>query len=384
MISLPIILSFDKKQKVHRVSRTIVLTEIILIEVLLLNFNFYSEVLLFIVQLAIIILAVWNILGVSNRRRIVYLVVFLLTIVLVSGVNNYIESNTKDDYPKPLKEQNYEPFTAGNVLAELDQLPDIEFNRNYPLPKLDGATAMYPYYAAVYQALYDENTDKEKYLNCYSSEYAFNRLEKGDADILFLAGVSDYQRKTYEFSFTETPLCKDAFVFVTSYQNPVDDLSVSELKKIYTGEAENWEEFGGTDLPIILYQLMGENMGSNIALSEYIGEANDMTIYEYTPSMSGMVFNVYRNGKGSLGYTYRFFVTEMMKNYEVKLLSVNDTSPTIENIENGSYPFIKTFVAVHRDDNTNPNVQILIDWLKGQQGQELAEKTGYVPINFTN
>jgi phosphate transport system substrate-binding protein len=372
--------SFQKNQILKRICRTIVLAEIILLEVLFLSFDIYSEIVLFTLQFVIIVLTVWNLLKVSNPRRVVYLVVLFLSLILVSTVDIYIKSNPVKELPKPLTEQNYEPFSEGNVLATLDAPPDIDFDENYPLPKLDGATAMYPYYAAVYQALYDENTDKSTYLNCHSSEYAFDRLEREDAEIVFLAGVSDYQRNSYDFSFTETALCKDAFVFVTSYQNTIKNLSIDDLKKIYTGEAENWEEFGGSDLPIILYQLMGENMGSNIALTEYIGGANDMTIYEYTPSMVGMVFNVYRNGKGSLGYTYRFFVTEMMKNYEVRLLSVNGIAPTLENIENGTYPFIKTFVAVSREDNDNPNVEILLDWLKGPQGQELAEKTGYVPI----
>jgi ABC-type phosphate transport system substrate-binding protein len=126
-----------------------------------------------------------------------------------------------------------------------------------------------------------------------------------------LAGISEDQSENYDFDFTVTPLCKDAFVFIVPVDNRVDSLSIDDLNEIYSGKSQNnWQVYGGDDM------------------------------------------------------------------------GINNTAPTTINIVNGSYPFIKEFVAVSRDDSDNPNVQILIDWLRGPQGQELAEKTGYVPINF--
>jgi phosphate transport system substrate-binding protein len=374
---------FGKKVKTRRICATLLFTLLLLAEVLLLHFDFAQKIALFVIQIGLVSFFVWNPHEFKMPRRLAYAGVLIIMVVSVCAVdihiNNFYSLQTIESI-KPLKEQNYEPFTGGNVLAVLDEPPDIDFDKNYPIPKLDGATAMYPYYAAVYQTLYDENLDRNKYLKCSSSEYAFERLENYEADILFLAGVSDYQRENSDFAFTEIPLCRDAFVFVTSYQNSVRSLTIDEFETIYTGNADNWKQFGGEDTPITLYKLMGKNMGSNIALSKFIGEAKDSGIYEQTYSMAGVVYNVYRNGKGALGYTYRFFVTEMMKNYEVKLLSVNGIAPTVENIENGSYPFIKTFVAVKRNNNTNPNVKLLVDWLQSEQGQELAVKTGYVGL----
>jgi phosphate transport system substrate-binding protein len=382
IIVFPIVGSFLKSKNLRRICRTIVLTEIILIEVLLLSFNSYAEGVLFVIQFVIIVLVVWNPLDVSKLRRIVYLVILLLMIVLVSGADIYIKTNTVYESPMPLKEKNYEPFTAGNVLATLDTPPDIDFDEKYPLPKLDGATAMYPYYAAVYQELYDSSLDKDTYLNCSSSQNAFEKMNEGDADILFLAGISQFQIQNYSFPYTETPLCKDAFVFIVPFDNPVRSVTIKDLKEIYNGSIENWNVFAKYDYTIELYKLMGRNMGSNIALTEFLGINENIINYRYEVSgMGPMIIDVYHNGGGALGYTYRFFVTDMMSNYEVKLLKINDIAPTSENIENGSYPFVKEFIAVSRDDTENPNVQILIDWLQSPQGQELAEKTGYVPIN---
>jgi phosphate transport system substrate-binding protein len=96
--------------------------------------------------------------------------------------------------------------------------------------------------------------------------------------------------------------------------------------------------------------------------------------------MGGVTSGVadYKNYRSSLGYSYRYYVQIMTAQNNIKMLSVDGVAPTEENIRNGTYPFTGEFVAVSRADNDNPNVQILLDWLQGEQGQELLEKTGYV------
>ena len=86
----------------------------------------------------------------------------------------------------------------------------------------------------------------------------------------------------------------------------------------------------------------------------------------------------YRNLPNALGYTFRFFCTEMMKS-EVKLLAIDGVEPTVENIRNGSYPLTSTLYAIRLRSNTeNPNVNALWEWLRGEQAAQLIEKSGYV------
>jgi phosphate transport system substrate-binding protein len=385
LFALPIAGSFMGNKTVKRVCQTIFLTEILIVQFLLLDFEIYLKIGLLIVEFLIIVITVWNLLKMNNVKRIAYIVVLFSMIISVGALDISIRDYYRPESVKPLRYKNYEPFNERNVLATLDEPPDIDFDENYPLPKLDGATAMYPYYAAVYQELYGTDLNMDVYLKCNSSQYAFDKLNERKTDIVFLAGISDDQRENYDFDFTVTPLCKDAFVFIVPVDNPVFSLTTDDLNQIYSGERKYWYTFGGRNTEILLYRLTGQNMGSNIALNEFLSFDVDENLYVSSPQgMGGMVYDVYMNGGGSLGYTYRYFVTDMMERFEVKLLRINEIAPTRENIENGSYPFIKEFIAVNRDDSDNPNVQILIDWLKGPQGQELAEKTGYVPINFAN
>lgn len=103
---------------------------------------------------------------------------------------------------------------------------------------------------------------------------------------------------------------------------------------------------------------------------------------DVTDGMLGIIEQVadYKNYKNAIGYSFRFYSTEMVKNDKIKLLSVGGVAPTTENIAGGSYPLGGEFYAVKLVSNENPNVDALIEWALSEQGQELIEKTGYVPL----
>ena len=115
------------------------------------------------------------------------------------------------------------------------------------MPVIDGATALYPIYAAFAQAVYPE-----KDYDPYGSEVMSNRtgaayanLINGKADIIFASGPSKAQIEQAESVGKElklTPIGKEAFVFFVNSRNPVENLTEDEIKAIYSGEITNWKE----------------------------------------------------------------------------------------------------------------------------------------------
>ena len=97
--------------------------------------------------------------------------------------------------------------------------------------------------------------------------------------------------------------------------------------------------------------------------------------------MGGIINDVagYRNYKEALGFTFRYFSTEMFQNGEIKLLSIDGIAPTLENIRNGSYPFIADCCIITVKPRSG-NVQKIVDFMFSPAGRELVEKTGYIPI----
>lgn len=94
------------------------------------------------------------------------------------------------------------------------------------------------------------------------------------------------------------------------------------------------------------------------------------------------VVSEYRDRKNAVGYSFLFYAAEMVKNNEIKAISIYNIEPDRENIKNGTYKLANDFYAIttKRALEENPNVRKLIDFILSEQGQYLAEKAGYTPI----
>ena len=84
----------------------------------------------------------------------------------------------------------------------------------------------------------------------------------------------------------------------------------------------------------------------------------------------------------SIGYSFRYYLSGMVANSDVKMLCVNGVYPDADNIKNGSYPISANFYVVYRKDNSNENVIKLVDWLLSDEGQTMIEKCGYVGLHM--
>ena len=291
----------------------------------------------------------------------------------------------------------YYPFKS-KKLARLDAEPTWNL-RDCPkeeLPRLDGATALFPVYAAFAQAVYPESACAEVYtgffmedetspITCTTTNGAYERLIAGEADMIFCGGPSDEQLAAAAEAGVElelTPLGKDAFVFIVNMENPLEDISVSQIRQIYGGQITQWDELGVPGIGEIVAYQRPKNSGSQTALERLMGDVPlAQAPAEYIEDdMIAIVESValdYRNLPNAIGYSFRFFCTEMMDT-EVKLLSVEGMAPTVENIRSGGYPIATTGYAITRKGDSNPNTRALLDWITSEQGRELVEKSGYV------
>lgn len=279
----------------------------------------------------------------------------------------------------------YEPFREGTKAVELSEPSSFKIENDLPI--IDGATALYPIYAAFAQAVYPEGEYPSYDSTVMSNRTgdAYMNLINGRADIIFVLGPSKSQLQMAERHGVElnlTPIGKEAFVFFVNAKNPVDGLTTKQIRDIYAGKTTNWEAVGGPNNEIRAFQ-RPEDSGSQTALQTFMGETPIMEApISNTPSlMGGIIEEVasYKNYKGAIGYTFRFYSTEMVANDQIKLLSVDGVEPTKETIRSGEYPIVQQFYAVTAGSD-NPHIQDFIDWILLPQGQEIIEKTGYVPI----
>lgn len=288
----------------------------------------------------------------------------------------------------------YAPYKEGDSrLATLDEPPTLKLEGD--LPVMDGATALFPVYSAFAQALYDKDQLIEEdggvnyeLLSCSTTAFAYDSIVDGTADIIFVAGASKEQMEYAKEMGVElifTPIGKEAFVFIVNDKNPLDNITVSQVRDIYSGRITQWKELGIRWLGDIRAFQREEGSGSQTAFRQVMGDTEIMPpseTIELVDMMSGVYENVadYRNHRNAIGYTFRFYATQMFDGSGVKLLSLEGIAPTEENIRNNTYPVTGEFYAVTRSD-ADENTRALVEWVQGEQGQRLIEETGYTPIN---
>ena len=306
---------------------------------------------------------------------------------------------------------NYQPFIDNTWAQSLDEDSTLKFTSD--LPRLDGATALYPLYSAFARATYPEAEyrvynipvglqeypkkieDVSSNVICSRTGGSFEHLMGGHVDVIFLMGISDDQRAMADelgLKLKLTPIGKEAFVFFVNQRNAAADISIEEIKGIYSGKITSWREISGKADNIRAYQ-RPENSGSQTMLQEIMGDVPLATPLEEDVygSMMGMykVVSAYRNYKNSIGYSFRYYIKDMLNDDEVKLLSIDGVAPNEATISSGAYPYASDFYAVtvereplsEEDARRMENTELLIDWILSEQGQYLVEATGYVPYS---
>lgn len=316
---------------------------------------------------------------------LIFMVVYIGVLAIPFAIDKYEKSITIKEVVN-IDTDDYMPFDENSKIVVLEEESTLKLTEDLPI--VDGAAAFFPVYSAYVNAVYPNDTKlSDDGVFQYNNTYlGYLKLGEKETDIFFGVYPSEEQILDAKFANTEfifTPIGDEAFVFFTHKDNPVDSLTIEQVKAIYSGQITNWKEVGGKNVPIKAYQ-RNQGSGSQSMMERFM----DKTLLMEAPKeqvqdlMSGIIDRVtdYQNRNSAIGYSYRYYLTGIMANPDVKVLKINGVEPTNENVRNGSYPIRTPIYAVTYEGNPNENVDILIDWVLGPQGQELLEKSGYVGL----
>lgn len=214
---------------------------------------------------------------------------------------------------------------------------------------------------------------------------AYLNLVNGEADLILVARLpSEDELDLARLSGTELitePIALDAFVFIVNEDNPVDDLSLQDIQRIYTGELTDWSAVGGLKGEIHPYQ-RNEQSGSQQLMLTLVMKGIPMidAPLMILPKMISPFYAVSDDPLG-IGYSVYYYEENMAPNELVKLVSVDGVKPDSETIQARQYPFTTEVFAVVKADSKPTSAAIQFrDWLLTANGQELVEESGYVPL----
>ncbi|GHU48975.1 hypothetical protein FACS1894127_0910 [Clostridia bacterium] len=209
------------------------------------------------------------------------------------------------------------------------------------------------------------------------------------ADIILATYPSPYELAMAEedgIGLDIEPVCHDAFVFITHKDNPIESLTIEQIRGIYSGEITNWSEVGGNDTPIIAYQ-RDKDSGSQTGMEQLVMQGARMSSPIKVPVVMGMDMLInhvaeYKNDTASIGYTYKYYIDNLYKNENIKILRIDGIQANNENIANNAYTLAVSYYGVVRNnDGANSLGRRFLDWILSDEGQKCVEQAGYVPLD---
>lgn len=167
-------------------------------------------------------------------------------------------------------------------------------------------------------------------------------------------------------------IAKDAICIYLNPENIINNLTISQLKDIYTGKIKNWKELGGEDLPIILIS-RSPNSGTYLYFKEHVLLAepfsNDVIIKHTTQSVQEEVMKY----KGAIGYG------SIANHQNISLCKIDGIEPSLENIIIDKYP-ITRYLYFYVLDTPTGAIKKFIDWTISNEGQNFIKNAGYIPL----
>ncbi len=176
----------------------------------------------------------------------------------------------------------------------------------------------------------------------------------------------------------EIPVAKDGLAVYLNEANPVEKLSLEQLKAIYTGAVTNWKNVGGPDMKIILYG-RENNSGTYVFFKDNVLMGADFAPTTATLPGTAAVVNAVAKDKNGIGYGGAAYAKG------IKFCKVSEKTggeafgPDLEHVENGKYPLARDLYWYFR---TKPagEVKKFLDWVLSPEGQKIVSEVGYFPV----
>ena len=236
----------------------------------------------------------------------------------------------------------------------------------------DGSTSMSKVIGLLSEK-FENDTGISVTYNATGSGAGIQAVQEGRCDI----GLSSRSLKDEEKSsgLKETLLAYDGIAIIVNPDNPVSDLDVETIAKIYSGEITNWKELGGNDKTIVL---IGREAGSGTRDGfESVTGTKDKCQYRQELTSTGDVITTVASNPDAIGYASFASVKE-----SVKVLTVDGIAPGESSIKDGSYVIQRPFVLVTKEGKElSESARKFFDFITSSDANEMIVSSGEVPAN---
>lgn len=236
----------------------------------------------------------------------------------------------------------------------------------------DGSTSMENVIEYLKEAYTEKNSDVKVTYNPTGSSAGIQAVESGSCDI----GLSSRDLKDDEKENLEgTVIAIDGIAIIVNPENPVTDLTIEQIAKLYKGEITNWNEVGGNDAPVVL---IGREPSSGTRDGfESITDTKDECQYAQELTSTGDVVQTVASNPNAIGYASLASVKDT-----VKAVDVEGVAPSTKTIQDGSYKIQRNFVFVtKKDTELTGAAKDFFEFVTSGDADSLIEEAGAVPVS---
>jgi phosphate transport system substrate-binding protein len=235
-----------------------------------------------------------------------------------------------------------------------------------------GSTTMQPLVAQLSEVFRQRHPQVSLEVAAGGSLVGIQAVHEGTADI----GMASRALSTEESDGINVHVVGiDALAIVVHPDNPVDSISLAQLKDIYMGVITNWKELGGNDLEIITIQ-RETSSGTRGAFDDLALEKKEPTsITLQTAITAGDVAANVAQQPAAIGYV-GFGNLES----NLKVLAIDGTLPSQESINDGTYPLFRP-LSLLTGPLSQPLADEFINFILSPEGQDYVKKFGWIPMS---
>ncbi len=237
----------------------------------------------------------------------------------------------------------------------------------------DGSTSMQKVIGSLGEAFQQTNSGVTVTYNPTGSSSGIKAVQEGRCDIgLASRALKDEEKQS---GLESTTLALDGIAIVVHPDNPVSDLDLETIGKIYTGEITNWKDVGGADGEIVL---IGREAGSGTRDGfESITDTKDACKYRQELTSTGDVIATVSQNPNAIGYASLSAVKD-----SIKALTVGGVAPSEATVQDGSYVVQRPFELITKaGTQLTAEAQAFFDYITSAEVAEIITSAGVVPVN---
>jgi len=234
-----------------------------------------------------------------------------------------------------------------------------------------GSTSVQPFAEALAEEFMAGHSKEKIFIQGGGSTAGIQAVLTGAAQV----GMSSRKLEESEKNLIAIPIIYDAIAVIVHRTNPLNNLSMDQIRKIYAGKIARWNEAGGTNRAITVVT-REEGSGTRETFQKLVmGKDEEISLGALVQDSNGAIRQVVADDPNAVG-----FISLGLVNDRVKALKIDGIEPTLENILAHRYQIIRPFLFVFKSDPQGVAKEFL-DYVLSPKGQKLLMQEGLVSMD---